>query len=611
MDPIAAEGTGRLTAHRVVAVAVVASEEAASCPNGWLCADGMAYKYFSDPATWQVAQMYCHGLGGSLATIETAAQNALVAGHVGLNYTWLGLVNDAVPPSEDWRWIENNASVCNASASCSEATDNGRETNYGGYAKWAATQIPNSDSSSPLVISADLCGQMMGPGCDDWDEDSPSIGAWVARDCAEPRPFTCSVRVGPQWTPSGRSPARPLKKAAREPVRLAGFEYATRWYGSRCQNGVCIDAFDGTPGDSPWTHCNGVCAYNDNTVSFSDKYDPSDREECQARCEGDQACTAYEWHANETSRCKLVEAPVNQCAASPDEADCYLKGCNWTSYLEEYSDVIGLGSTESHAEWYWYNYGKAAGHSCTTSGHRGDPEPVIVVYNGECTITGGGRCMAGPGYPERHGYGDSGYCSAVITPPAGGELSSWYLNSKAFDISTIDDSVDDDYGYDYYGYSLLETYSHTYETYIQFTGENGPNDVAVDIGNGQWYFNYYWSSSESGSLFEVCLEQGAVAMTCSLCTNPASELLGDNQAGSHCLSSDGQMIYNADGSEFPTLEACQSGGGETMAPYTCKEAQQSLDSTTLEPLACLTSRNRWIAACCARAGHTRYKELAG
>ncbi|KAK3259339.1 hypothetical protein CYMTET_31648, partial [Cymbomonas tetramitiformis] len=171
---------------------VVASEEAASCPNGWLCADGMAYKYFSDPATWQVAQMYCHGLGGSLATIETAAQNALVAGHVGLNYTWLGLVNDAVPPSEDWRWIENNASVCNASASCSEATDNGRETNYGGYAKWAATQIPNSDSSSPLVISADLCGQMMGPGCDDWDEDSPSIGAWVARDCAEPRPFTCS-----------------------------------------------------------------------------------------------------------------------------------------------------------------------------------------------------------------------------------------------------------------------------------------------------------------------------------------------------------------------------------------------------------------------------------
>ena len=81
----------------------------AACTNGQAQAssDGRCYEQFTAPQPWLGAQQACAALGGSLAKIESAAENAALVGLIGLEDHWIGGTDLATEMT--WLWFDGTA----------------------------------------------------------------------------------------------------------------------------------------------------------------------------------------------------------------------------------------------------------------------------------------------------------------------------------------------------------------------------------------------------------------------------------------------------------------------------------------------------------------------
>jgi len=73
-----------------------AATTTSGCPVGWTRLPGGAkcFKYMGGPSDWLAAQTSCLAMGGTLAKVESAAEQALVFGLIGTQTTdpvWIGL----------------------------------------------------------------------------------------------------------------------------------------------------------------------------------------------------------------------------------------------------------------------------------------------------------------------------------------------------------------------------------------------------------------------------------------------------------------------------------------------------------------------------------------
>uniref|UniRef100_A0A9J2PE84 C-type lectin domain-containing protein n=1 Tax=Ascaris lumbricoides TaxID=6252 RepID=A0A9J2PE84_ASCLU len=86
-----------------------------SCPNEWKKNGSYCYRFMTVPHTWQDAESVCVGMGGHLASIHSAAENAFIIGLSGIRSfygapantllanTWIGLKGYG---SSAWHWVD-------------------------------------------------------------------------------------------------------------------------------------------------------------------------------------------------------------------------------------------------------------------------------------------------------------------------------------------------------------------------------------------------------------------------------------------------------------------------------------------------------------------------
>jgi len=112
------------------------------------------YAVVETPADWASARTVCAALGGDLASITSAAENAFVAAQVTPSAVWLGGTDAAVEGT--WTWSNGDAF---------------------GYSNWN-TGEPNDAGTG------EDCNAMYGPA-------TTHAGLWNDADCANAYAYVC------------------------------------------------------------------------------------------------------------------------------------------------------------------------------------------------------------------------------------------------------------------------------------------------------------------------------------------------------------------------------------------------------------------------------------
>ena len=76
-----------------------------TCPSGWTVSGSKCFNVFEGPSNWLAALQFCIAQGGTLAKIESQAENDLVQGLLGTTNTdpvWIGLQDFLVENTFSW-----------------------------------------------------------------------------------------------------------------------------------------------------------------------------------------------------------------------------------------------------------------------------------------------------------------------------------------------------------------------------------------------------------------------------------------------------------------------------------------------------------------------------
>uniref|UniRef100_A0A8C6UTC4 C-type lectin domain-containing protein n=1 Tax=Neogobius melanostomus TaxID=47308 RepID=A0A8C6UTC4_9GOBI len=76
------------------------------CPRDWSLFEIRCFKFFKAEKTWTMAEKSCNNLGGNLASIHSAAENAFINGLID-GHAWLG-GHDAVQEGK-WMWTDGSS----------------------------------------------------------------------------------------------------------------------------------------------------------------------------------------------------------------------------------------------------------------------------------------------------------------------------------------------------------------------------------------------------------------------------------------------------------------------------------------------------------------------
>merc|ERR1711892_345754 len=75
---------------------------AGTCEVGWTLSGTKCFKVEDGPSNWLASQTTCIGLGGTLAKIESAADQTAVAGVAGTDQVWIGLQDFLIEGTFSW-----------------------------------------------------------------------------------------------------------------------------------------------------------------------------------------------------------------------------------------------------------------------------------------------------------------------------------------------------------------------------------------------------------------------------------------------------------------------------------------------------------------------------
>ncbi|XP_060551516.1 perlucin-like protein [Ruditapes philippinarum] len=82
-----------------------------SCPDGWMRHDSTCYHFSHDTEAMLVAKLSCQVLGGALLEIETAAENAYIAGYIKDKYSYYYIGLNDIQEEGVWVWVESSSSA--------------------------------------------------------------------------------------------------------------------------------------------------------------------------------------------------------------------------------------------------------------------------------------------------------------------------------------------------------------------------------------------------------------------------------------------------------------------------------------------------------------------
>ncbi len=101
--------------------------------------NGNYYYVYEEKTTWETAKEYCEALGGHLAVITSASEQAFLSKLVSKNmYYWLG----GYRVSNDWKWVTNE--TWNFTDWNYEGSGNYLYMNYSGYESWLTSENINN-----------------------------------------------------------------------------------------------------------------------------------------------------------------------------------------------------------------------------------------------------------------------------------------------------------------------------------------------------------------------------------------------------------------------------------------------------------------------------------